>query len=86
MLTLYQLLCPRTTPKCDHPASSALCVSIPGTLVKANRTFLTTTDSYELLQWEEHQMKRRGQIMKRELEWQNVTREIALLNKPYSRS
>ncbi|CAG7997234.1 unnamed protein product [Penicillium olsonii] len=41
---------------------------------------------YELLQWEEHQMKRRGQIMKRELEWQNVTREIALLNKPYSRS
>ncbi|CAG8125536.1 unnamed protein product [Penicillium salamii] len=41
---------------------------------------------YELLQWEEHQMKKRGQPIKRELEWQHVTREIALLNKPYSRN
>ncbi|KAJ5337929.1 hypothetical protein N7452_004657 [Penicillium brevicompactum] len=41
---------------------------------------------YELLQWEEHQMKKRNQPARRELEWQHVTREIALLNKPYSRS
>ncbi|KAJ5412914.1 hypothetical protein N7465_005219 [Penicillium sp. CMV-2018d] len=40
---------------------------------------------YELLQWEEHQMKKRGQPIKRELEWDTVAREIALLNKPYSR-
>ncbi|KAJ5674572.1 uncharacterized protein N7477_004506 [Penicillium maclennaniae] len=40
---------------------------------------------YELLQWEEDQMKKRG-CLKRELEWPTVAREIALLNKPYSRS
>lgn len=31
-------------------------------------------------------MTKRGQPMKRELDWQQVTREIALLNKPYSRT
>ncbi|KAJ5423974.1 Protein-tyrosine/Dual-specificity phosphatase [Penicillium cf. griseofulvum] len=41
---------------------------------------------YELLQWEEHQMKKRGEPIKRELEWSTVAREIALLNKPYSRN
>ncbi|KAJ5952218.1 uncharacterized protein N7479_010631 [Penicillium vulpinum] len=40
---------------------------------------------YELLQWEEYQMKKRGEAVKRELEWGTVAREIALLNKPYSR-
>jgi dual specificity MAP kinase phosphatase len=40
---------------------------------------------YELLQWEETQMKKRGPL-KRELEWPTVAREIALLNKPYSRT
>lgn len=40
---------------------------------------------YELLQWEENEMKKRGP-MKRELEWQTVAREVALLNKPYSRT
>lgn len=30
-------------------------------------------------------MKKRGDSMKRELEWPIVAREIALLNKPYSR-
>lgn len=40
---------------------------------------------YELLQWEEYQMEKRGQSIKRELEWETVAREIALLNKPYSR-
>lgn len=46
---------------------------------------LTLTGSYELIQWEEHQMKKRGLPIKRELEWDTVAREIALLNKPYSR-
>jgi dual specificity MAP kinase phosphatase len=46
----------------------------------------TNNTRYELLQWEEYQMKKRGQPMKRELEWDHVTREIALLNKPYSRN
>lgn len=41
--------------------------------------------SYELLQWEELQMQKRGLPMKRELEWPIVAREIALLNRPYSR-
>jgi dual specificity MAP kinase phosphatase len=40
---------------------------------------------YELLQWEELQMKKRGRPIKRELEWPTIAREIALLNKPYSR-
>ncbi|KAJ5098428.1 hypothetical protein N7532_005429 [Penicillium argentinense] len=40
---------------------------------------------YELLQWEELQMKKRNIPIKRELEWPTVAREIALLNKPYSR-
>ncbi|KAJ5620420.1 hypothetical protein N7510_004404 [Penicillium lagena] len=40
---------------------------------------------YELLQWEELQMQKRGLPMKRELEWPTIAREIALLNKPYSR-
>ena len=46
---------------------------------------LTLIHSYELLQWEEYQLKKRGQPIKRELEWETVAREIALLNKPYSR-
>jgi dual specificity MAP kinase phosphatase len=40
---------------------------------------------YELLQWEELQMKKQGRPMIRELEWPTIAREIALLNKPYSR-
>ncbi|KAJ5939207.1 hypothetical protein N7466_002341 [Penicillium verhagenii] len=41
---------------------------------------------YELLQWEEHQNKQRKQFSKhRAVEWASVCREIALLNKPYSR-
>jgi dual specificity MAP kinase phosphatase len=40
---------------------------------------------YELLKWEEHQRTVRGLPLRRELEWQTVAREIALMNKPYSR-
>ncbi|KAJ0425547.1 hypothetical protein BJY00DRAFT_298587 [Aspergillus carlsbadensis] len=40
---------------------------------------------YELLKWEELQQKKRSQPIKRELEWATVAREIALMNKPYSR-
>ncbi|KAI9694116.1 MAG: tyrosine/serine/threonine protein phosphatase pps1 [Bathelium mastoideum] len=41
--------------------------------------------SYELLKWEEYQHQRRGEPIKRELEWATIAREIALMNKPYSR-
>ncbi|KAL2221839.1 hypothetical protein M432DRAFT_600609 [Thermoascus aurantiacus ATCC 26904] len=40
---------------------------------------------YELLKWEELQMQKRNKPLKRELEWATVAREIALMNKPYSR-
>ncbi|KAL4802305.1 hypothetical protein BDV18DRAFT_154356 [Aspergillus unguis] len=40
---------------------------------------------YELLKWEELQQKKNKQPLKRELEWATITREIALMNKPYSR-
>ncbi|KAJ5893556.1 hypothetical protein N7495_005247 [Penicillium taxi] len=41
---------------------------------------------YELLQWEELQMRKRKIPLKRELEWASVCHEIALLNKPYART
>jgi dual specificity MAP kinase phosphatase len=41
---------------------------------------------YELLKWDEHLQKKRGDAMKRELEWASVAREIAAMNKPYSRA
>ncbi|KAJ5897854.1 hypothetical protein N7504_008142 [Penicillium tannophilum] len=40
---------------------------------------------YELLQWEEYQNQQRKLPRQRALEWPTVCREIALLNKPYSR-
>lgn len=40
---------------------------------------------YELLKWEELQIQKRNQSIKRELEWPTVAREIALLNMPYTR-
>ncbi|KAJ5101733.1 hypothetical protein NUU61_003955 [Penicillium alfredii] len=40
---------------------------------------------YELLQLEEFQLQQRNKPMKKELEWSTVAREIALLNKPYTR-
>ena len=41
--------------------------------------------SYELLKWEEALQQRRGEKIKRELEWGEIAREIAAMNKPYSR-
>jgi len=41
--------------------------------------------TYELLKWEEYQRQRRNEPLRRELEWATVSREIALMNKPYSR-
>ncbi|OKL56283.1 hypothetical protein UA08_08468 [Talaromyces atroroseus] len=41
---------------------------------------------YELLKWDElQQQKRRSGPLKRELEWATIAREIALMNRPYSR-
>ncbi|KAK7538402.1 dual specificity protein phosphatase PPS1 [Phyllosticta citribraziliensis] len=41
--------------------------------------------TYELLKWEEYQHQRRGEPVRRELEWGTIAREIALMNRPYSR-
>lgn len=41
---------------------------------------------YELMKWDEIQQQRRGEKPRRELEWQTVAREIAGLNRPYSRA
>jgi len=40
---------------------------------------------YELLRWEEVQQRRRGLPVRREMEWATVSREIAAMNRPYSR-
>ncbi|KAL1979442.1 hypothetical protein VTN96DRAFT_5952 [Rasamsonia emersonii] len=40
---------------------------------------------YELLKWEELQLEKRKQPLRRELEWATIAREIALMNRPYSR-
>jgi dual specificity MAP kinase phosphatase len=41
---------------------------------------------YELLKWDEYLQKKRREPIKRELEWATVAREIAAMNKPYSRA
>ncbi|KXT00512.1 hypothetical protein AC578_4071 [Pseudocercospora eumusae] len=41
--------------------------------------------AYELLKWEEFQCQKRGKPLRRELEWATIAREIAAMNKPYSR-
>ncbi|KAF2799026.1 dual specificity protein phosphatase-like protein PPS1 [Melanomma pulvis-pyrius CBS 109.77] len=41
--------------------------------------------TYELLKWEEYQRQRHHEPLRRELEWATIAREIALMNKPYSR-
>jgi dual specificity MAP kinase phosphatase len=41
--------------------------------------------TYELLKWEEFQRQRRNEPLRRDLEWATVAREIALMNKPYSK-
>ncbi|KAI9842112.1 MAG: tyrosine/serine/threonine protein phosphatase pps1 [Sclerophora amabilis] len=42
--------------------------------------------AYELLKWEETQLVKRNEPLKRELEWATIAREIALMNRPYARS
>ncbi len=46
---------------------------------------LITAARYELLKWEEYQCERRNEPLRRELDWAIVAREVALMNKPYSR-
>lgn len=43
--------------------------------------------SYELLKWEEKLRRDSGQTkkFKREMEWSEIAREIAAMNKPYAR-
>ena len=48
--------------------------------------------AYELVKWEEELSRRRvpefdheGPSIKRELEWAEIAREIALMNRPYAR-
>jgi dual specificity MAP kinase phosphatase len=43
--------------------------------------------AYELLKWEEELHRRRGDEAEvhRELEWGEIAREIALMNRPYAR-
>ena len=40
---------------------------------------------YELMKWDEHLQTRRDRPIRRSMEWQTVCREIATMNKPYSR-
>lgn len=45
--------------------------------------------AYELLKWEEilrgRQAEKTGSGIKRELEWHEIAREIAMMNRPYAR-
>lgn len=41
--------------------------------------------TYELLRWEEELQLRKGDGVRREMEWAEITREIALMNRPYAR-
>ncbi|KAL6719343.1 tyrosine/serine/threonine protein phosphatase pps1 [Lecanora helva] len=40
--------------------------------------------AYELLKWDETCQQKRGEAIRRELEWATVAREIAAMNKPYA--
>ncbi|KIW20950.1 hypothetical protein PV08_01529 [Exophiala spinifera] len=41
---------------------------------------------YELMKWDEQQQAKRGKVINRELDWAVVAREIAAMNRPYSRN
>jgi len=41
---------------------------------------------YELMKFDEMLQEKRGEVPRRELEWSSVAREIAAMNRPYSRS
>jgi hypothetical protein len=51
----------------------------------SSESLCTNHPRYELLKWEEYQQTKHGQGIKRELEWATIAREIALMNRPYSR-
>ena len=68
----------------DHPATSQIHVSTHSHTVLWRST--DRNDRYELLKWEEHQLNKRGLPLRREMEWNNICREIALMNKPYTRT
>ena len=38
------------------------------------------------MKFDEQQQEKRGEAIKRELEWATVAREIAAMNRPYARS
>jgi len=40
--------------------------------------------AYELSKWEQVLQERRGQPVEREMEWAEIAREIAALNRPYA--
>ncbi len=40
--------------------------------------------AYELLKWDEVCQQKRGEPVKREMEWAAIAREIAAMNKPYA--
>ena len=40
--------------------------------------------AYELLKWDEVCQQKRGERVKRELEWATIAREIAAMNRPYA--
>ena len=41
---------------------------------------------YELMKWDEIQQEKRGEKVRREMEWASVAREIAAMNRPYART
>ncbi len=41
--------------------------------------------AYELMKWDERLQARRGESLRRTLDWPSVAREIAAMNKPYTR-
>jgi len=77
------LLRPRQTAECHHPAPSSILVSIY--LPSVAMILRLNVSSYELLKWEEFQCQKRSKPLRRELEWASIAREIAAMNKPYSR-
>jgi len=38
------------------------------------------------MKWDELQQAKRGDLIKRELEWATIAREIAAMNRPYART
>jgi hypothetical protein len=80
---MIQLFCSCEAIECDYPTTSSIHVSHP--LLSSSRLVANPLHRYELLKWEEEQRVQRGHSIHRDLEWATVAREIALMNKPYSR-